>query len=67
VLSEGFRRWVRDAVVIACCGAAGFGAVAGFRFIQNDDENRERANPRVALSDLAGTRDPGITLTFGSA
>jgi hypothetical protein len=67
VLREGFRRWVRDAVVVACCGAAGFGAVAGFRFSEDDDETRERANPRVALSDLAGARDPGVTLTFGSA
>jgi hypothetical protein len=66
VFSRKLRRLLRDAVVVACCGAVGFLAVAVPRFIDRDADGKpDRANPRIALSDLADGRDPAAPSANG--
>jgi hypothetical protein len=68
VLHGRLRRLLRDVVVVACCGAVGFLAVAVPRFIASDDGGQpDRANPRIALSDLADGRDPAAPAAPGPA
>jgi hypothetical protein len=67
VFSRKLRRALRDAAVVACCGAVGFLTVARPRLIDGGDDQRDRANPRIALSDLADGRDPAAASAGGAA
>jgi hypothetical protein len=60
VFNRTVRRLLRDLAVVVCCGAVGFFAVAVPRIVDTDDGGGDsgRANPRIALSDVADNRDP---------
>jgi hypothetical protein len=66
VFKTRLSRALRDAGVVAFCGAIGFAVVAAPRLIgDRNDDGLNPGSPRVALADLADARDPAPQLALG--
>jgi hypothetical protein len=69
VFNRTVKRLLRDFAVAVSCAAVGFFAVAAPRIVDTDDGGGDsgRANPRIALSDVADNRDPTARAASASA
>jgi hypothetical protein len=69
VFNRTLKRLLRDLAVVVGCGAVGFFAVAVPRIVDTDDGGGDsgRANPRIALSDVADNRDPAARAASAAA
>jgi hypothetical protein len=69
VFNRTVKRLLRDLAVAVGCGALGFFAVAVPRIVDSDDGGGDsgRANPRIALSDVADNRDPAARAASAAA
>jgi hypothetical protein len=69
VFNRTIKRLLRDLAIVVACGAVGSLAVAVPRILDTDDGGGDsrRANPRIALSDVADNRDPAASAASAAA